>query len=253
MTRPMPPRPSAACRTISTGIARCSRTHGLAGTVADGLWTCRGHVPPYYSNAITVSPDGQSRQRRAHRRPALRRSAAPSRSRTPSPPSTLRRSAFAMLFDAEWIWRDPLRAPPADAGSWQRVTTPDGLDAWEAAWARKRLAGGPPASSFPPFLPTRRSRCSHADAGLADRRRLRGQPLARLRRPLQRLLGRCDQGSISPPRPGRWPPGRPDWRSSATRSGRGAGCRAGFGFRSVGPLRIWLAEMPRRRLPPPRF
>jgi hypothetical protein len=109
--------------------------HGLAGAIADGLWTCRGRVPPYYANAITVSPDGQDRQHAAIAglAAALVR---PFAVKDSFAALDLKPLGFRTLFDAAWIWRDPSDAPPADTDGWQRVTTLDGLDAWEAAWAK---------------------------------------------------------------------------------------------------------------------
>jgi hypothetical protein len=57
---------------------------------------------------------------------------------------------FAPLFDAEWVWRDPLPAPRAGLGdvAWRQVTTTAELELWETAWREN----GSPANR-PVFVP----------------------------------------------------------------------------------------------------
>jgi len=112
------------------------RTHGLSGTLTDGIWACRGKVPPYYSSALTVAPGWTP----ARTRVVLDLAADLQR------PSSIKDSFAAMdvgalnareLFNAEWVLRDPSTTPPeTEPGSvqWRRVTDADELERWELAW-----------------------------------------------------------------------------------------------------------------------
>jgi len=57
--------PAEAERCLSNNLAwyrSVLSTHGLAGRVAEGAWTCIGDVPPYCSNAVTVAATGAEAQ-----------------------------------------------------------------------------------------------------------------------------------------------------------------------------------------------
>jgi len=126
------------------------RTHGLSGTLTDGLWACRGKVPPYYSNALTVAPGWSE----ARAKVLLDLAADLGRS------FSVKDSFAAMdlgagnlreLFSAEWMLLDPSTAPPETepgAAEWRRVTGALELERWEAAW---RENGSPTDSRV--FLP----------------------------------------------------------------------------------------------------
>jgi hypothetical protein len=211
--------------------------HGLAGTIADGLWTCRGHVPPYYSNAITVSPDGQNRQHRAlaDLAAALGR---PFAVKDSFANLDLEPLGFRMLFDAAWIWRDPSDAPPADAKGWQRVTTPDGLDAWEAAWAES----GSPAERRV-FLPALLADEAVALFALYEGSRIVAGCAANRSRDclgLSNVFSAVDvRASIYPAAAGAVAAWAPGLALAGYESGEALATARGCGFRAVGPLRVW--------------
>ena len=112
------------------------RTHGLSGTLTDGVWACRGKVPPYYSNALTVAPGWT-----AARANVLLDLAADLQR-----PFSVKDSFAAIdlgagnmreLFSAEWMLLHPSGAPPEPepgAAEWRRVTDTVELEGWEAAW-----------------------------------------------------------------------------------------------------------------------
>ena len=111
------------------------RTHQLTGTMVDGLWLSRDTAPPYYSNAMTLVPTPTGPQLAA---------LGELRSELHTPWSVkdsfaaldLGPLGFEPLFDAEWVRRDASPAPergPADV-SWRQVTTSLELDRWERAW-----------------------------------------------------------------------------------------------------------------------
>jgi hypothetical protein len=128
------------------------RSHGLSGSVSDGLWTCRGRAPPFHSNAVTLEPEGAAAQAEAIG--ALRASIGrPFSVKDSFARLDLAPLGFRPLFDAEWVLREPAD-PPAPASpsgaEWRRAGTTAGLEAWEAAWREN----GSPAGSrvFPPSL-----------------------------------------------------------------------------------------------------
>jgi hypothetical protein len=126
------------------------RTHGLSGTLTDGVWACRGTVPPYYSNALTVAPGWIAAQAKV-----LVDLAADLQR-----PFSIKDSFAAMdlgagnmreLFNAEWMLLDPSKTPPETeprAAEWRRVTDALELARWEAAW---RANGSPTNTRV--FLP----------------------------------------------------------------------------------------------------
>jgi hypothetical protein len=119
------------------------RSHGLSGEVADGMWTSRDRPPPYYSNAVTVTPSGVAANVATLRGLRDVLSAAWSVKDSFSV-LELAPLGFEPLFDAEWIWLDAGEAPQGrDGGTWQAVTTEADLERWEAAWREN----GSPAES----------------------------------------------------------------------------------------------------------
>jgi len=123
-------------------------THGLAGCVADGVWACIGEVPPYYSNAITVTSIGAAAQYRAIG-DLVRVLSRPFAVKDAFATLDLAARGFRLLFAAEWIWLDRRLASPLPIQQcWQRVATPRELAEWETAW---RDNGSP--TDKPVFLP----------------------------------------------------------------------------------------------------
>ena len=161
------------------------RTHGLSGTLTDGLWACRGKVPPYYSNALTVAPGWSA----ARAKVLLDLAADLQR------PFSVKDSFAAMdlgagnereLFSAEWMLLDPSKAPPETeprAAKWRRVTDALELERWEAAWGEN---GSPTDERV--FLPALITAIDVAlFAAYRDGRIVGGQPDAWGGRPVQRL------------------------------------------------------------------
>ena len=117
------------------------RTHGLSGAIADGLWTSYDRPPPYYSNAVTLTPSATAAQVATLRGLVS----------VLDPPWSVKDSfsaldlsplGFRPLFDADWIWTDDRAVATPDRGAaiWRPVTTPTALERWEAAW---RANGSP--------------------------------------------------------------------------------------------------------------
>jgi hypothetical protein len=125
------------------------RSHGLTGTTADGIWTSRDSAPPYYSNAVTVAPSGISVQV-ANLKDLGETLRQPWSVKDSFSMLELAPLGFRPLFEAEWIWRDAADAPIPGRGdsTWRRVTTADELERWEGAWREN----GSPTDS-PVFVP----------------------------------------------------------------------------------------------------
>jgi len=136
------PRESSVCVLNSVHwYEAIFRTHRLSGSIADGMWTSLERPPPYYSNAMTLSPSGTRAQVATLRRLGS----------VLDPPWSVKDSfstldlsplGFRPLFDADWIWNEDPAVLTAErvSAAWRSVTTPTELERWEAAWR----AGGSP-------------------------------------------------------------------------------------------------------------
>jgi len=113
--------------------------HGLASVTDGRVWRSLAIPPPFHSNLVVLSPkttradiEACAAEIEAQPRPAgwsLKDSYAG---------LDLAALNFSELFNADWIWRDPV---PADAAplnsrlSWTRLATPASLAEWEQAWS----------------------------------------------------------------------------------------------------------------------
>jgi hypothetical protein len=130
------------------------RAHGRPGEFQAGLWLNRQPVPRFYSNAITLSPKDPAGQRAWVEHLMTRRPGFSVKDSF----ATLDLSGlgFDVLFEATWLWRDPVRRTFLSAShllegqkkvhrtsesathrelSWLVVQDAAGLARWEAAWA----------------------------------------------------------------------------------------------------------------------
>jgi hypothetical protein len=113
------------------------RAHGLPGEFLAGLWLNRRPVPRFYSNAVTLSPKDPAGQRAWVEHLMSRR---PSFSVKDSFAALdLSGLGFNVLFEATWLWHDPVRRTQESAThqalAWSVVGDAAGLARWEAAWA----------------------------------------------------------------------------------------------------------------------
>lgn len=128
----------AARRAAGNNAVWCDavcRAHGGLGEFQPDLWLNRGVAPPYYSNAVTLTPDGIAVQTAAIAELAASRGAFSVKDSFAA--LDLRPLGFDVLFEATWLWRDG-GAPLPVAGSpqeWTVITDAVGLAHWEAAWA----------------------------------------------------------------------------------------------------------------------
>ena len=124
------------------------RAHGRPGEFVAGLWLNRQPVPRFYSNAVTLSPKDPAGQRAWVAHLTTRR---PSFSVKDSFAALdLSDLGFDVLFEATWLWHDPVRRTQESAThqelSWSVVRDAAGLARWEAAWAGLHAGQAVPGS-----------------------------------------------------------------------------------------------------------
>ena len=113
--------------------------HGLASETDALVWRSHETPPPFHSNLVVLSPtttqadiEGYAAEIESSPRPtgwSLKDSYAR---------FDLAARGFSMLFQAEWIWRDPslaVAAPSSARLSWVKVITPLSFAEWEQAWS----------------------------------------------------------------------------------------------------------------------
>lgn len=109
-----------------------TRTHGATGRTDGDAWTSPTRTPPGYPDAVTL-------------RPGVDAAAVLACIDTATPGCSVKDSyadldlsahGFRELFAATWIGHpgDDAAASPAGSTPWHRLTEPDELHAWEAAW-----------------------------------------------------------------------------------------------------------------------
>ncbi|HEX8006059.1 MAG TPA: hypothetical protein VF482_06480, partial [Trebonia sp.] len=115
------------------------RSHGYPGTFSSRLWSSTRHRLRFYPNAITLRPEVTAPEVLAAAAPFQPFAVKDSFARLDLAPA-----GFRLLTEASWIVRDGAPAgPPDDRLSWDKVTSPGELNAWEAAWAGGGSGDGP--------------------------------------------------------------------------------------------------------------
>ena len=104
------------------------RAHGLPGVFAPRAWTNPARTPPFYPDAVTLSPDATPDDVLS----AI--DTGPGASVKDSFATLdLRPAGFEVLFEATWLHRPAGPAAAADGVTWQVVEDVDTLRAWELA------------------------------------------------------------------------------------------------------------------------
>jgi hypothetical protein len=107
------------------------RIHGLPGVFTSRAWTNPARTPPFYPDAVTLSPDATPDDVLS----AI--DTGPGASVKDSFATLdLREAGFEVLMDATWIHRPAppaAGAPPAGDVAWRLVADADRLRAWELA------------------------------------------------------------------------------------------------------------------------
>jgi hypothetical protein len=113
--------------------------HGLASEVDGRVWLSHQTAPPFHSNLVVLSPSTSQSDIEAYVA-ALEMVPRPGGWSLKDSYACLDLSSlgFTPLFQAEWIWRDPVPTGTHDTASglaWARVSTATELREWEDAWA----------------------------------------------------------------------------------------------------------------------
>ncbi|MCU1536711.1 MAG: hypothetical protein JWP82_1062 [Humibacillus sp.] len=143
-----PDRQMLAARNNALWCDVVARSHGVTGVLDELGWTSPTRTPPYYPDAVTLSPDAEEYDLLARVDDSDGCSVKDSWGRL-----DLSLEDFARIVVGEWVWLDP-QTPLADAiGSadsadsaatrrWSRVTSAEGMSAWVAAWSTDPEAAG---------------------------------------------------------------------------------------------------------------
>ena len=128
----MTDRIALAARNNALWVDAVCRTHGLAGVLDDDAWTCPSRTPPYYPDAVTLSPDADGYDVLARVDDSDGCSVKDSWSNL-----DLTGEDFARLVVGDWLWLDPDVRGAGPTRHWKRVSTPETMLAWSTAWARE--------------------------------------------------------------------------------------------------------------------
>ncbi|WP_234423751.1 hypothetical protein [Intrasporangium calvum] len=134
----MTDRIALAARNNALWCDAVCRTHGLPGVLDELAWTSPRRTPPYYPDAVTVSPDAGEYDLLTRIDPGDGASVKDSWSRL-----DLSTEDFARLVVGEWLWWAPShtaagQGPTGEAGgptSWRPITTAGDLASWTRAWS----------------------------------------------------------------------------------------------------------------------
>lgn len=134
-----PSRAEQAARNNAIWCDTVCRAHGLAGELLDSVWVNRRPSPRYYPNLVTLR-DTNDQTAVLDQIRGLIELPLPGSWAVKDSFCTLDLSAqgFDLLFDASWIWREPLPREPIVQASeirWTPVTSSADLALWEAGWS----------------------------------------------------------------------------------------------------------------------
>jgi hypothetical protein len=135
------PRPTdrvlLAARNNALWCEAVCRTHGVVGTLDDDAWSAPTRTPPFYPDAVTLSPGVGEYDLLARIDSSDGCSVKDSWSRL-----DLTVEDFARLVVGEWLWLDPGQGPPAvDDRHWWTVADVGEMAAWAHAWAGGDVEG----------------------------------------------------------------------------------------------------------------
>lgn len=122
---------AAAARNNADWCAAVCRTHGIASTFGETVWSSARRTPPYYPDAVTLRPEAVPADILAE-------------IDTASPGCSIKDSfaaldltsdGFVELFTAQWIHRPAgLPVPETPGVRTERISTAARLRDWQAAW-----------------------------------------------------------------------------------------------------------------------
>lgn len=213
------------------------RSHGLAGVFASGGWTSPRRTPPYYPDAVTIDPSADAAQLLVRIDPAPGASVKDSFATLDLTPH-----GFRILFSAEWIARrsgSSSRAGADDRIRWSAVADAQALAAWEAAWSEDGTSHGlfrPELLSCPELVVL---------GGEVGGALVAGAILNRS----ERVVGVSNLFTSTGDPDGAWSrcvdeasARFPDLAIVGYESGAMLDAASRAGFRSMGPLRVWIND-----------
>lgn len=108
------------------------RTYGLRTTINERAWSVPTRTPPYYPDAVTLSPELDELELLARIDGSDGASVKDSWSAL-----DLTGDDFARLVVGQWLWHDGTRPPEAGTPPlvWRPARTREDMMAWTAAWA----------------------------------------------------------------------------------------------------------------------
>jgi hypothetical protein len=108
-----------------------ARSHGVATSTDADAWTAATRTPPYYPDAVTLSPTAGEYDVLARVDDSDGCSVKDSWDSL-----DLSLEDFARLVVGQWVWLDPATPVTARGGpAWRPVETPAGMAAWVRGWA----------------------------------------------------------------------------------------------------------------------
>ena len=126
------------------------RSWGRPGEFRPNVWLNRHPAPPFYPNAVTLTPDDDGSQRAAL--DALANELGTGFAIKDSFATLdLAPLGLAPLFSASWIARLPGNPVPAgdyNGLDWRIVSTPEAFDAWQSGWADEASTPSPFAATL---------------------------------------------------------------------------------------------------------
>lgn len=103
-------------------------THGIPHVSTRDAWGTRGQAPLYYPDIVTLSRDATAEE--IHR---FAEGRAISSIKDSYANLDLEAYGYRVLFEAEWIWHEPVPFAEPLSASWRRVATPEVLSRWNAS------------------------------------------------------------------------------------------------------------------------
>ena len=129
-----PDRITLAARNNARWCDAVARSHGVRGTFDDEAWTASTRTPPYYPDAVTLSPEAEEYALLARIDDSDGCSVKDSWAHL-----DLSLEDFARLVVGEWVWLDPATPLPDTATTpawrWRVVTNADEMAQWVRAWS----------------------------------------------------------------------------------------------------------------------
>ena len=217
---------------------------GVPGRFTEHLWLNEKQTPPYYPNIITLRPTSDALMRELAAAITSVRDAVGDKLSIKDSYADIDLAAHSLdvLFDAQWITRAGMLAPPvatARGVDWSIAGDDAGLDAWKAAWDAQIVAVDP---IFAPsllhdadiaFIAAHRDRAIVAGAIASRSAGVVG--LSNVFTPVtesRAVWAGCIAATMA------WAPGMP---IVGYESGADLATALEVGFELLGPLRIWVA------------